>query len=73
VWEISNPVVESVREDAPADEVIDHLAQRRGRRIYVVNQRHELVGVVSVADLIRHLTERVNGRPVSRAGAALLC
>jgi CBS-domain-containing membrane protein len=72
VWEISSPVVESVREDAPADEVIDRLAQRRTRRIYVVNQRHELVGVVSVADLIRHLTQRVESRPVSRAGAALL-
>ena len=73
VWEISSPVVESVREDAPADDVIDRLAQRRARRIYVVNEHHELVGVVSVADLIRHLTERVDCQPVSRAGAALLC
>jgi CBS-domain-containing membrane protein len=73
VWEISSPVFESVRADAPADEVIDRLAERRARRIYVVNERHELVGVVSVADLIRHLTQRVDGQPVSRAGAALLC
>jgi CBS-domain-containing membrane protein len=73
VWEISSPVFESVREDAAADEVIDRLAERRARRIYVVNESHELVGVVSVADLIRHLTERVDGQPVSRAGAALLC
>ena len=73
VGEITSPVFESAREDAPADEVMDRLAQRRARRIYVVNERHELVGVVSVTDLIRHLTERVDGRPVSRAGAALLC
>lgn len=73
VWEISSPFVESVREDAPADEVIDRLAERRARRIYVVNERHELVGVVSVADLIRHLTERVDDQRVSGAGAALLC
>jgi CBS-domain-containing membrane protein len=73
VWEISSPVVESVREDASADEVIDRLAERRARRIYVVNDQGELVGVVSVADLIRHLTQRVDGQRVSRAGAALLC
>jgi CBS-domain-containing membrane protein len=73
VWEISSPTIESVRDHAPADEVIDRLAERRARRIYVVNDGDELVGVVSVADLIRHLTERVDGQPVSRAGAALLC
>jgi CBS-domain-containing membrane protein len=73
VLEISGPVVESVREDTPADEVIDRLAERRARRIYVVNERHELVGVVSLTDLIRHLAERVDHQPVSRASAALLC
>jgi CBS-domain-containing membrane protein len=73
VGEITSPVFESARDDAPADEVIDRLAQRRARRIYVVNERRELVGVVSVADLIRHLTQRVDGQPVSRAGTALLC
>ena len=73
VWEISSPVVESIREDQPTDEVIDRLAERRARRIYVVNNRRELVGVVSMADLIRHLRERADGQPVSRAGAALLC
>jgi CBS domain-containing membrane protein len=73
LWEISSPIIESVREDGPADEVIDRLAERRARRIYVVNDRDELVGVVSVADLIRHLTQRVDGQRVSRAGAALLC
>jgi CBS-domain-containing membrane protein len=73
VWEITSPVVESIREDAPADEVLDRLAQRRTRRIYVVNQRRELVGVFSMADLIRHLTERSDCQPDSRASAALLC
>jgi CBS-domain-containing membrane protein len=73
VWEISSPVVESIREDNPTDEVIDRLADRRARRIYVVNNRRVLVGVVSMANLIRHLTERADCQPVSRAGAALLC
>jgi CBS domain-containing membrane protein len=58
VWEITNPTVESVRDDESTDEVIDRLAQRRARRIYVVNPRRELVGVVSMSDLIRHLTLR---------------
>jgi CBS-domain-containing membrane protein len=73
VWEISSPGVESVRADASADEAIDRLAERRVRRIYVVNNRDELVGVVSMADLIRHLTERASRPRVSKAGAAQLC
>jgi CBS-domain-containing membrane protein len=71
VREITSPVVESVREAAAADEVMDRFAERRTRRIYVVNEQRELVGVFSVADLIRHLSERCECRPVSRAGAAL--
>ena len=73
VWEISSPIVERVREDALADEAIDRLAERRVRRIYVVNKHDELVGVVSMADLIRHLTERAARPQASKAGAAQLC
>lgn len=73
VWEISSPVVERVREDASAEEAINRLADRRVRRIYVVNQDDELVGVVSISDLIRHLTERTSRPSVSRTDAALLC
>ncbi len=62
VWEITSPIVESVRADASTHEVIDRLAERRARRIYIVNQRHELVGVVSMSDLIRHLTVRDDNR-----------
>jgi CBS domain-containing membrane protein len=70
VWEISSPVVESIREDASTHQVIDRLAQQRARRIYVVNNRHELMGVVSMTDLIRHLTERADGPLIARAGGA---
>jgi CBS-domain-containing membrane protein len=72
VSEISSPVVEYIRDGAPADAAIDRLAERRVRRIYVVNRHDELVGVVSVSDLIRHVTERTT-RPPSKAGGALLC
>ena len=66
VWEITSPIVERVRSDASTHEVIDRLAQRRARRIYVVNHRHELVGVISMSDLIRHLTERSDRPPASQ-------
>ena len=73
VWEISSSAVQRVRENASADEAIDRLAERRVRRIYVVNDYDELVGVVSMADLIRHLTQRASRPQVSKAGAAQLC
>jgi CBS-domain-containing membrane protein len=73
VWEISSPFVERIRDDAPADDAIDRLAERRVRRIYVVDKHDELVGVVSMADLIRHLTDRAARPQVLKAGAAQLC
>ena len=73
VWEISSPNVEAVRADASTDEAIDRLAERRVRRIYVINNRDELVGVVSITDLIRHLTERTSRPRASKAAAAQLC
>lgn len=73
IWEIASPRVECICEDASADEAIDRLAERRVRRIYVVNNSDELVGVVSMGDLIRHLTERGSRPRVSKAGAAQLC
>jgi CBS domain-containing membrane protein len=66
VWDITSPIVENIRDDASMDEVIDRLAERRARRIYVVNDRHELVGVVSISDLIRHLSLRATGPFVSQ-------
>lgn len=73
VWEISSPVAERISEGAPADEAITRLAERRVRRIYVVNREDELVGVVSMGDLIRHLTERATHPRASTAGASQLC
>lgn len=70
VWEITSPIVESIHETASLDEVIDRLAERRSRRIYVVNDQHELVGVVSMSDLIRHLAERTNGPFARHEGPA---
>jgi CBS-domain-containing membrane protein len=73
VWEISSPVTEWVRDVAPADEAIDRLAERRARRIYAVNDKDELVGVVSMSDLIRHLSQRASRPRSSKASASQLC
>lgn len=70
VGEIATAVVETVRDDASTHDVIDRLAERRARRIYVVNDRQELVGVVSMTDLIRHLAERDADALVANAGLA---
>ena len=70
LWEITSPIVECIRDDASTDEVIDRLAQRRARRIYVVNDLHELVGVVSMSDLIRHLAQRAGGQFVAQTATA---
>jgi CBS-domain-containing membrane protein len=73
VFEIASPAALSVRHNAPAREVIDRLVQSRARRIYVVNDWDELVGVVSMSDVLRHLNEDGNPGRVSRAGATHLC
>jgi CBS-domain-containing membrane protein len=72
ISKIASPAVESVRHGTPSREVIDRLVQRRARQIYVVNDRNELLGVVSMSDVLRHLNE-VGGRRLPRAGATHLC
>lgn len=64
VREISSSKVETIHESATAREAIDRLAERRVRRIYVVDDRRVLVGVVSRADLLRHLTGRPDRPPM---------
>jgi CBS-domain-containing membrane protein len=70
VAEIANPVVESVRRNTAGQEVVDRLVQRRARRIYVVNDWNELIGVISMSDVLRHLTEAGYSR---RAEPACFC
>ncbi len=73
VFEIASPAVESVRHSATTREVIDRLVQRRARRIYVLDDRNELVGVVSMSDVLRQLSGSSDTWRVSRAGATHLC
>jgi CBS domain-containing protein len=59
----------SIGQDAPLSEVIELMKTRRIRRIPVVSQGGNLLGLVSLADLFRHLPER---RQASDFEAALL-
>jgi CBS-domain-containing membrane protein len=73
IAEIVSPIVATVREDASSQEVIDMLGQRKTRRVYVVNSASELVGVISMTDLLRFLANGSGSKRVHRAAAALLC
>ena len=73
VAEITNPALEIVHEHDPSREVIEKLLRQRLRRVYVVNDEGELIGVVSTADVLRHLLSASVGRRPMGAGASLLC
>lgn len=71
--EISSPRVDKIDEGASADEAFDRLSQRGARRLYVVNDRDVLVGVVSRVDLLRYLTDRANLSSISRDCTGTRC
>jgi CBS-domain-containing membrane protein len=73
ISEIVNPVIETVRDDASTREVIARLRQRKTRRVYVVNAADELVGVISLTDVLRRLEDGNGASRAYRAAAALLC
>ena len=73
VAEITNRAVEIVHEHDQSREVIEKLLRQRLRRVYVVNDEGELIGVVSTADVLRHLLSASVGRRPMGAGASLLC
>jgi CBS-domain-containing membrane protein len=73
VTEITNPTVEIVHEHEPSRDVIEKLLQQRLRRVYVVNDSGELIGVISTADVLRHLlADGISRRPMGAVGS-LLC
>jgi len=73
ISEIMSPIAPRVRDDATSQEVFDILGQRNARRVYVVNSENELVGVISMTDVLRLLGNGSRPKPVYRAAAALLC
>lgn len=74
VVEIASPAGETIPHDAPSRDVIERLVRSRARRIYVVGEWDELVGVVSMSDVLRHLSEhRGQHRGQWRADPAHWC
>jgi CBS domain-containing protein len=57
VREIMSPVVYSVRPDTPADVVIEEMVALRIHRVFVVDGKEKLVGVISTIDVLRTLKE----------------
>jgi CBS domain-containing protein len=73
VREIMSPAVEIVHEHDSSREVIEKLLQHKVRRVYVVDDMGELMGVASTADVLRHLLADGIGRRPLGAGGSLLC
>ena len=55
VQDIMNPVVYSVPETIPIDEVVRQLVARRIHRVFVVDESGSLVGVITTLDLLSRL------------------
>jgi CBS domain-containing protein len=56
VRDIMTPAVFCVGPNAPASRVVRELLDLRVHRLFVVDDRGTLIGVISVLDLLRHLT-----------------
>jgi CBS domain-containing protein len=68
IAEIANPVIKTVHSDDATRKVIEKLLRSRQRRVYVVNDAEELIGVVSITDVLRHLLADTNDQTVEFAG-----
>jgi CBS domain-containing protein len=55
VWEITSPNAASIREGFSRREILELFVHQRHRRVYVTNRRNELVGVISMSDILRCL------------------
>jgi CBS domain-containing membrane protein len=73
ISEIVSPVVKTVPENASGEDVLEMFAQGHARRIYVVDANNELVGVISMTDMLRRLRDGSGAKRVHGAAAALLC
>jgi CBS domain-containing protein len=56
VRDIMTPVVFCVSPDAPASRVVREMVELKVHRLFVVDEPGTLVGVITVLDLLRHLT-----------------
>jgi len=57
VKEVMSRSVRSVKEDTPISEVLDLMSNAQIRRVPVVNQNNELVGILSIGDIALRVRE----------------
>src|SRR5207249_470931 len=53
--DLMTPAVIAVAPDAPASDVLRHLVDQNVHRLFVVDGTGVLVGVITAADLLRHI------------------
>jgi CBS domain-containing protein len=58
--------VEVIHQDARLDEAVDLMKDRQLRRLLVVDDHNNLVGIVSLGDLAREMDEATAGRTLER-------
>jgi CBS-domain-containing membrane protein len=63
VVEIMRPRLTQVRAAAPACAVIEALLQDAAEQAYVLDDGHQLIGVIRATDLLRHVAEADTGCP----------
>ena len=73
VAEIANPNIDLAPLTAQSAELIELFVERSSRRIFIVDQAGVLVGVVSMSDIARQLSESNLSWPARRASALHLC
>jgi CBS domain-containing protein len=61
VAEVMTREVTLVREDDNLDEVLNKMGDEQLRRLPIINDRHELVGVISIGDLSKKVKQRFAG------------
>jgi CBS domain-containing protein len=61
VAEVMTREVTSVREDDNIEEVLDKMGAEQIRRLPIVNDAHECVGVISIGDLAKKVKQRFAG------------
>jgi CBS domain-containing protein len=55
VSDIMTPVVFSITPDTPAPRVIEEMLARKVHRLFVIDRDRTLVGIISMADVLRNL------------------
>ena len=62
--EVMTPKPLTIQESQPLSEAARIMHDRRVHRLFVLNDRHELVGVITASDILRALARAQEGEPI---------